>query len=118
MCRGGSLRLLAAGADPALKESFGVIPFDLANHPEGRPMAEGAALEGLRRPRLEGLRRLEAAAAAPRDAGDYRGPQCPERLESLTVCRDRIDLRRLALDESRDAAMTRKRAFCDAPIPG
>ena len=70
-------------------------------------MAEGPALEALRRPRLGELRRLEEEVAGLRKSGDYRGPPCPEHPESLTVCRDRIDLRRLALDESRDAALTR-----------
>ena len=102
--------LLEAGADPALKDNQGRIPFDLANHPEGQPMAAGPALEGLYRPRLEELQQLETAVAGLGDAGDYRGPPCPERLESLTVCHDRIDLRRLALDESRDAALTRDAA--------
>lgn len=104
------LRLLSAGADPEMKDGFGRIPFDLASRPEGKPMAAGPALEGLRRPRLEGLRRLEKAVAGLGDAGGYRGPPRPERLESLTVCRDRIDLRRLALDESRDAAVTQSGA--------
>ena len=105
-----ALLLLEAGADPALKDGRGRIPFDFANHPEGRPMAGGPALRGLRRPRLKELRRLEADVAGLRDAGDYRGPPCPEQLESLTICHDRIDLRRLALDENRDAALTRDAA--------
>ena len=102
--------LLDAGADPALKDNQGRIPFDLANHPEGQPMPAGPALEGLYRPRLEELQQLETDVAGLGDAGDYRGPPCPERLESLTVCADRVDLRRLALDESRDAALTRDAA--------
>ena len=100
---GQALCLLDAGADPAAKDSLGRIPLDLADHPKGQPMAAGPALEGLRRPRLEGLRRI-------RDSGGYRGPPCPEGLESLTVCHDRIDLRRLALDGNRDAAITRDAA--------
>lgn len=58
-------------------------------------MAAGPALEGLRRPMLEELRRLEAEVADLRKTGDYRGPPCPERL---------------ALDENRDAAITRSAA--------
>ena len=103
---GQALRLLEAGADPAKEDRGGMTPYDFAIRPEGRPMAEGPALEGLRRPHREELRRLEAEVAGLRDAGDYRGPPLPERLESLTVCHDRVDLRRLALDESRDAAVT------------
>ena len=102
------LRLLDAGADPSKRDNHGRIPFDLAN--QGQPMAAGPALEGLHRPRLEELRRLETDIAGLRDAGEYRGPPCPERLESLTVCHDRVDLRRLALDGNRDAALTRDAA--------
>ena len=68
---------------------------------EAAPRATPAATAG------EAKTEMPAAElAAARVTGDYRGPERPESLSSLTVCGDRTDLRRLAIDERADAAIT------------